>query len=111
MNSERASERMLSKGQERARRSPVFLGMVFFLISEVFLFGSLFWTYYYLRVKSAVWPPAGVELDNTLAAVNTAVLLSSSLAVWLAGRAIRRGSARGLAAGLGVTAALGLTFL
>jgi len=92
-------------------RTPMFTGIVLFLISEVFLFGSLFWTYYYLRHFTPVWPPAGVTIDRTLASINTAVLLLSSLTVWLATRAIQRGSQRGLALGLGATAALGATFL
>jgi cytochrome c oxidase subunit I+III len=99
----------LEKGN--AGRSPLYLGMVFFLISETFLFGSLFWTYYYLRAKSAQWPPAGVSLDSQLAYVNTALLLTSSLAIWWAGRTIRKGGVRGLAAGLAVAIGLGIAFL
>jgi len=94
-----------------AGRSPAFLGMVLFLVSEFFLFGSLFWTYYYLRAKTAVWPPAGVVLDNNLAYVNTAILLSSSVFVWWAGRAVRSGRLKGLAAGLSIAICLGLAFL
>ena len=73
MSGERTSEQILPQGKEREGRSPVFLGMIFFLVSEVFLFGSLFWTYYYLRVKSSDWPPAGVALDSTLAEVHASL--------------------------------------
>jgi heme/copper-type cytochrome/quinol oxidase subunit 3 len=111
MSSDETTGPALALADERAGRPPIFLGMILFLASEVFLFGSLFWTYYYLRVKTDVWPPAGVELHLTMAAINTAVLLSSSLTIWLAGRAIRNGNVRGLAAGLGVTICLGLVFL
>jgi cytochrome c oxidase subunit III len=85
--------------------------MILFLISEAFLFGSLFWTYYYLRANTPVWPPNGVELDTGLASVNTVVLLSSSAVIWLAGRAIGRKNEKGLASGLGVTILFGLIFL
>ncbi len=86
-------------------------GLVLFLISEVFLFGSLFWTYYYLRVETPVWPPKGVELDMTLAIINTVILLSSSLTIWFGGQAIRKGNRSGLAWGLVATMVLALTFL
>jgi heme/copper-type cytochrome/quinol oxidase subunit 3 len=97
--------------QAETGRTPLFLGMVLFLVSEFFLFGSLFWTYYYLRAKTAVWPPAGVVLDNNLAYVNTAILLISSVFVWWAGWAVRRGRLKGLAAGLSISIFLGLAFL
>jgi cytochrome c oxidase subunit I+III len=109
MNAEVGKIALIEK--EKAGRSPVYLGMVFFLISEAFLFGSLFWTYYYLRAKSAAWPPAGVTLDSNLAYVNTGILLASSLAVWLAGRSIRHGGQKGLARGLALTICLGMAFL
>jgi cytochrome c oxidase subunit 3 len=91
--------------------TPMYLGMVLFLISEVFLFGSLFWTYYYLRAENAVWPPASVQLDMIPATINTVILLSSSALIWWAGRLIRRGSENGLAVSLAVTVFLGLAFL
>jgi heme/copper-type cytochrome/quinol oxidase subunit 3 len=96
---------------EQTGRSPLLLGMVLFLISEFFLFGSLFWTYYYLRAETAIWPPAGVDLRLTFAVVNTVVLLSSSLSVWWAGRQVRLGRQSGLIAGLALTVALGVAFL
>ena len=66
------------------RERPAYLGMIFFLISEVFLFGSLFWTYYYLRAETAVWPPAGVAPDTVLAGINTFFLLAGSGVMWWA---------------------------
>ena len=76
--------------KEKENTSPLRLGMVLFLISEAFLFGSLFSTYYYLRAEAPVWPPPGVRLDSTLAIINTVLLLSSSGAIYWAGRAIRK---------------------
>lgn len=96
---------------ERALPSPMKLGMVLFLISEAFLFGSLFATYYYLRATSPVWPPAGVRLDTILAFINTMILLSSSGAMWWAVRAIRKDSEKGLAIGLALTISLAIAFL
>ena len=88
-----------------------YLGMILFLISESFLFGALFWTYYYLRAHSAVWPPAGVELTMELAVINTVILITSSFAIWWGTRAIRHSSRNGLAAGLLATFVLGFIFL
>jgi heme/copper-type cytochrome/quinol oxidase subunit 3 len=95
----------------KASRTPMYLGMILFIISEAFLFGSLFWTYYYLRTENPVWPPAGVQLDMALASVNTFILLSSSAVIWQAGRFIRKGNEKGLAGTLAVTLLLGITFL
>ena len=88
-----------------------YLGMIFFLISEAFLFGSLFWTYYYLKVKTPVWPPQGVKLDTVLASVNTGILVTGSMTMWLAVRSIRQGKEKRLAFCLAATMVLGATFL
>lgn len=86
-------------------------GIILFLISEAFLFGTLFWTYYYLKVKSTVWPPQGVALDTTYAAVMTVLLVASSGTIMWAVRSIRRGNEKGLALGIVVTMVLGSAFL
>jgi heme/copper-type cytochrome/quinol oxidase subunit 3 len=86
-------------------------GMLVFLASEAFLFGSLFFTYFYLKINTPVWPPAGVHLDNGLAIINTVILLSSSGVVWLASKFIRKGNVSGLAAALLATAVMGSAFL
>jgi cytochrome c oxidase subunit 3 len=93
----------------RARSSIIHMGVVLFLVSEAFLFGSLFWTYYYLRALTPGWPPEHPAAG--LAGVNTVVLLAGSFAVWSGVRAIRRGNERGLYAGLLATAVLGAAFL
>jgi heme/copper-type cytochrome/quinol oxidase subunit 3 len=94
---------------ERTAGSPMKWGILFFLVSEVFLFGSLFWTYYYLRGQTPGWPPE--HPDAILASINTFFLLSSSVTMWWAIRSIRLGRESGLALGLGATLVLGATFL
>ncbi len=101
----------MGKTATKASRTPMYLGMILFLISEAFLFGSLFWTYYYLRAESPVWPPAGVQLDMVLASINTIILLSSSGTIWWAGKAIGKDNENSLAISLAVTIFLGITFL
>lgn len=98
-------------GEKKEANFRMYLGVILFLISEAFLFGSLFWTYFYLRIKSDVWPPPGVDLNLGFASLNTAILLASSGAIWLAGTAIRRGKEGALAACLIATILLGSGFL
>lgn len=86
-------------------------GMLVFLASEAFLFGSLFFTYFYLKINTPAWPPAGVHLDNGLAIINTAILLSSSGVVWLASEFIRKGNISSLVSTLAATAFMGSAFL
>jgi len=97
--------------KEKTMTSNLKMGMVFFLISEAFLFGSLFTTYYYLRTTAPVWPPAGIHPDDSLAIANTVLLLFSSLVIWWAGWSIKKGKERNLAVGLAFTAALAVAFL
>jgi cytochrome c oxidase subunit III len=97
--------------QEKPSQTKSYLGMIFFLISEVFLFGSLFWTYYYLKIKTPVWPPQGVKLDTVLASVNTVILVLGSGMVWWAVHSIRQGKEKRLALGLAITMLLGAAFL
>ena len=85
------------------------LGISLFLVSEAFLFGSLFWTYYYLRAYTTNWPPEHPEI--TLAAINTFFLLASSGTIWWALNSIKKGNERRLASGLAATLLLGATFL
>jgi cytochrome c oxidase subunit 3 len=97
--------------KEKPQSSPIKLGMILFLISEAFLFGALFTVYFYLRAETAVWPPAGVKPDITLAVINTIILLSSSAVIQWAISAIKKDNKRALSFGLLLTAILGLAFL
>src|SRR3954470_8089488 len=58
-----------------------FLGMLLFIISEIMLFGAFFTAYFFVRVVgSAQWFPVdGKDLPVAIAAVNTGILLSSSI--------------------------------
>lgn len=95
--------------REPVKRSTILLGTILFLISEVFLFGSLFWVYYYLKYQTSGWPPAHPE--STRAIINTIVLLVSSGTIWLALHSIQKGSKNGLAFWLIITVLLGISFL
>ena len=58
------------------------LGIWLFLASEVMLFGALFSTYIILRVGASEWPHG--ELSIPLGAINTVILISSSVTMVLA---------------------------
>ena len=58
------------------------LGIWLFLASEVMLFGALFSTYIILRTSAPVWPHG--ELSIPLGAINTVILISSSVTMVMA---------------------------
>jgi heme/copper-type cytochrome/quinol oxidase subunit 3 len=88
-------------------------GMVWLILTEATLFGSLIISYWFLRFRAApLWPPDGISKPElTLPLVMSAILWTSSLPVHLADRAIRRGDQRLLRLGLFAGWILGATFL
>jgi cytochrome c oxidase subunit 3 len=90
-----------------------FLGMLLFIISEIMLFGAFFTAYFFIRVvaKAKWFPFDGFELPVSIAAVNTAILFSSSATMHWALEGIRNENRRALKMGLLTTFLLGLTFL
>jgi cytochrome c oxidase subunit III len=58
------------------------LGIWLFLASEVMLFGALFSTYIILRTGAPEWPHG--ELNVMLGAINTVILISSSVTMVMA---------------------------
>ncbi len=87
-----------------------FLGMLLFIISEIMLFGAFFTAYFFIRVVGeAEWFP--VELPIAIAAVNSAILLTSSVTMHWALEGARRENRNALRLGLLTTFLLGLTFL
>jgi len=98
-----------SAGTDREDTS--FLGMVMFLASWVMLFAALFFVYAALRARAPMWPPDGWRLPVGLPALNTALLLASSVTLWMGPRDLRAGRPDRLAPWLGATLALGILFL
>jgi heme/copper-type cytochrome/quinol oxidase subunit 3 len=84
-------------------------GMMCLVATEAALFAVLLFSYFYTKAHATTWPPGGPP-GIALAAINTVFLLSSSLTMWWATRAIERGNGTGLRVGLAVTLALGVTF-
>jgi len=88
------------------------LGVWTFLATEVLLFGALFTAYTVFRIKyPEMFRAEHAKLDRVLGAVNTVVLITSSLMVVLGVDAIKRGKARLLEAYFGATILLAAVFL
>jgi cytochrome c oxidase subunit III len=88
------------------------LGMWMFLATELMLFGGLFLVYTVYRVRNpAEFDAASNHLNLTYGAVNTVVLLTSSLTMALAVYWSQTGQRQRLTAGLILTALLGTAFL
>jgi cytochrome c oxidase subunit 3 len=88
------------------------LGMWIFLVTEVMFFGGLLMAYLLYRVwYPAAWAEGSLELDIRLGALNTVVLIGSSLTMALAVRAAQTGAQKLTVRWLLITIALGLTFL
>jgi cytochrome c oxidase subunit III len=95
----------------RQTSGPV-LGMVLFVASEAMFFATFFGAYFTIYSVNPVWPPAGFpRLEPGLAAILTAVLVTSSVTLQLGVRAIRRDRTRTLLRWLGLTILLGVSFL
>jgi len=88
------------------------LGMWLFLVTEILLFGVLFTLYgVYRSNHPEIFVYAHRFLDKTLGALNTAVLICSSLTMAWAVRAAQQGRTRLLTGCLAATILGGLVFL
>ncbi len=68
-------------------------GMVLFLCSEVTIFGTILATYFFLDFDARRWPPPGIKPPSvTLPLIATGVLVLTSIPMWFASRAARRGA-------------------
>jgi cytochrome c oxidase subunit III len=95
-----------------SRAEPATLGMLLFIISEVMIFGAFFTAYFFIRVVNHdPWPAIRTVIPESVAGVNTAILLSSSITLHWALVSVKRGNRFGLKAGMLSTFLLGLTFL
>ncbi|MGQ0534578.1 MAG: cytochrome c oxidase subunit 3 [Methanobacteriota archaeon] len=87
-------------------------GVIFFLCTEVMLFGALFATWFNGRANADVWPPRDVpELPIVFTGINTLILLASGATMHWAHAAIRNGDRTNFNRGLVLTLILGGVFL
>ncbi len=87
------------------------LGIWLFLASEVMLFGSLFSAYVLLRTGAPFWPDQSETLNVPLAALNTVILISSSVTMVLAWAASAAGNLSRYRWFMGLTLLGGALFL
>lgn len=88
------------------------LGMWLFLFTEILLFGGLFLLYAVYRVMHAQEFHRGAAgLSTTLGAVNTLILITSSLTMALSLAALRQGKRNASIAYQAITIIFGLAFL
>src|SRR3954447_15325216 len=85
------------------------LGIWLFLASEVMLFGALFSTYILLRVGAVEWPHH--ELNVPLGAINTVILISSSVTMVMAWASLKMNQWGKHRMYLALTLVLSLVFL
>jgi heme/copper-type cytochrome/quinol oxidase subunit 3 len=87
------------------------IGIWLFLASEVMLFGAFFATYIVLRVGAESWP-RGWEIQNVpLGALNTLVLVTSSVTMVMAWASLERRNLATFQRFIGATVVLGGLFL
>ena len=87
------------------------LGMWLFLASEVMFFTGLLGAYIVLRAAASHWPHPGEELNIRLAALNTFILLSSSMTMALSVAAVHQTDRTKLRLFLLLTIVMGCAFL
>jgi cytochrome c oxidase subunit 3 len=94
------------------QREAASLGMWIFLMTELLLFGALFTAYAVYRLSyPAVFAAASRDLEAGLGAINTAVLIGSSLGMALAVYGAQTGGRRRLLFGLALAVVLGTAFM
>lgn len=86
-------------------------GIWLFLASEIMLFGSLFSSYILLRVGAVAWPHGSDILNVPLGALNTVVLIGSSVSMVLAWAALRENNWKRHKLMLGITILCALIFM
>jgi heme/copper-type cytochrome/quinol oxidase subunit 3 len=88
------------------------LATIFVIGGEIMFFAGLVFSFWVVRLGAPIWPPPlQPRLPIGVTAVNTGILLASSVAIVAALRARRHGDRRGFVSLLGLTAGLGSLFL
>lgn len=102
-------EQFSSPEQQRATTS---IGMWIFLMTEVLLFGGLFVAYTVYRLSHPqAFDTGSAEMESMIGAINTAVLICSSLTMALAVYNSEVGNQKMLMVFLGLTMIIGAVFL
>lgn len=93
-------------------QAPVWWAVMLLVVIETTVFATFLSAYLFLRFRSPEWPPAGVDAPQLLLPIiNTIVLAIGSIAVFIGGRALKKGNIRGLKIWLGAGVLLETVFL
>lgn len=89
-------------------------GFLFFLITEIMLFFSLFWAYFNsaLNPYTLIWPPIGIDLINpwSIPLLNTFLLLYSGISATFAHHSFINKNRTSTLLGLIITIFMGISF-
>ncbi|MGB4057440.1 MAG: cytochrome c oxidase subunit 3 [Alphaproteobacteria bacterium] len=112
------SESVVEKAHNKVTEIGLRYGMALFIASEVMFFVAFFWAFFGAALFPTepmgwVWPPKGVEIIEPfqLPFLMTMILLLSGCTVTWAHHAILEGKQKESITALGITVALGVTFL
>uniref|UniRef100_UPI0030FF0126 cytochrome c oxidase subunit III n=1 Tax=Pachylophus rufescens TaxID=3127035 RepID=UPI0030FF0126 len=93
------------------------LGMILFILSEVFFFISFFWAFFHSSLSpsielGAIWPPQGISTFNPfqIPLLNTTILLASGITVTWAHHSLMENNHSQATQGLFFTVLLGVYF-
>lgn len=107
----------LAGAHTQAVREGLKLGFIIFLITEVLLFASFFWSFFHSSLNPSVelakWPPLGVNAIDcwSLPLLNSILLLSAGFVITWAHHAFLKGSKGSSLFGMIISIALILVFL
>ena len=88
------------------------IGLPIFILSEIFIFLSLFSSYWMMRLGIDAWPPEGTpEIDMILPIVMTFILVGSSVTAHIAEEKLEHGDLFGFNKWWIITIVLGTAFL
>lgn len=111
------SEATLLGDHTKVVKSGLVLGIVLFIISELFAFLSIFWAFLHASLSPAIeiglsWPPQGITSLNAFGVplLNTGLLLSSGASVTYAHHALIKGDRKGTLIANIVTVILAILF-
>jgi cytochrome c oxidase subunit 3 len=92
------------------------LGVILFIVSEVFAFLSVFWAFFHSSLAPTIeinsWPPLGIQVLDPFAVplLNTILLLSSGAFITWGHHALIQGNRKGTIIGTALTIVLALIF-
>nr|QKK69303.1 cytochrome c oxidase subunit III [Anterhynchium abdominale] len=93
------------------------MGMILFIISEIFFFISLFWTYFHSSLAPSIeigmlWPPKGIKMFNPydIPLLNSIILISSGMTISWSHYSMISNKMKNSFLSLNITILLGLIF-